>query len=95
MVGDAGIHSTACRQRSVGLSRISSPGVERRYHTRNGKKGDCVRLLATRAARGIILFGSVLVVAAMNLPQVVGVAVIIAIQAGLYWYALSLLHRKY
>jgi hypothetical protein len=52
-------------------------------------------LLATRAARGIILFGSVLVVAAMNLPQVVGVAVITAIQAGLYWYALSLFHRKY
>jgi hypothetical protein len=63
-------------------------------HTKR-RKGDCVRLLATRAARGIILFGSVLVVAAMNLPQVVGVAVIIAIQAGLYWYALSLLHRKY
>lgn len=54
-----------------------------------------MRLLATRAARGIILFGSVLVVAAMNLPQVVGVSVIIAIQAGLYWYALSLFHRKY
>ena len=52
-----------------------------------------MRLLATRAARGIILFGSVLVVAEMNPPQVAGVAVIIAIQAGLYWYALSVGER--
>jgi hypothetical protein len=65
-----------------------------RRYTFETAKGDCVRLLATRAARGIILFGSVLVVSELKLPQGVGVAVIIAIQAGLYWYALSLLQRK-
>jgi len=68
--------------------------ISMRRYTFETAKGDCVRLLATRAARGIILFGSVLVVSELKLPQGVGVAVIIAIQAGLYWYALSLLQRK-
>jgi amino acid transporter len=50
-------------------------------------------LLATRAARSIIFATSVLVVAAMKLPRVVAVAVIMAINVGLYWYAL-LVHQR-
>jgi hypothetical protein len=51
-------------------------------------------LLATRAARSIIFATSVLVVAAMKLPRLAAVAVIMAINAGLYWYALSVFQRR-
>jgi hypothetical protein len=48
-----------------------------------------MRWLDTRSARTIILAAAVLVVAAMKLPLVVAVAVILAIQAGLIWYHFS------
>jgi hypothetical protein len=48
-----------------------------------------MRWLDTRSARSIILGAAVLVVAAMKLPLIVAVAIILVIQAGLIWYHFS------
>jgi hypothetical protein len=51
-------------------------------------------LLATRAGLSIIFATSVLVVAAMKLPRVAAVAVIMAINVRVLWYALSVFQRR-
>ena len=54
-----------------------------------------MRLLDSTSARTIILAATVLVVAEMKLPLVVGIAVILAVQAGLIWYRYSSRQRKH
>ena len=48
-----------------------------------------MRWLDTISGRSIILAAAILGVAAMKLPLVVAVAVILAVQAGLIWYHFS------